>query len=451
MRVCEGTVALLAPSVDRSDFHEPQPIVIHTMKARRAQGLVRWIIGSAIVVAAMIGAGAAALHFLRPRVTVTEVVEGPVVQAFYSTGTIQPEREYPIKSNTAGILTDVRVDKGARVRKGDALAIVTDPVLIYAADKAKAELDEKLKRADERTSPVLQEYDAKIAAMGQMLDIATREEKRLRDILERDAATRFDLDRATDRVKSTWSELETFKAQRASKLLELQREVEVARSASNTAQWNLEQQTLKSPIDGVVLDRPTSLGTRVAVNDAIMRVADVRPENLVMRAAVDEEDVVKVRAAQVVKMTLYAFDNTVFTGQVTKIYDQADPERRTYEVDVRLEKPDDKLSPGMTGELAFVISARDKAMVVPSQALQGGVVYAVDANDVVRRADVTVGLKSVERVEIVSGLKLGDRVIITPIGDTKPGQHVRTSYQDPATAAGVNKPKAVTDNFKGFN
>jgi multidrug resistance efflux pump len=54
-----------------------------------------------------------------------------------------------------------------------------------------------------------------------------------------------------------------------------------------TAEWNLEQQTLRAPIDGVVLDRPIAIGTRMAINDQIMRIADVTPKNLVMRAAVD--------------------------------------------------------------------------------------------------------------------------------------------------------------------
>src|SRR3954463_9875664 len=121
----------------------PQP-----MYRRRAQSTLRmilWIAGTTIVLAA---AAMAVLHYLRPAVTVTEAVEGPVVQAFYSTGTIQPEREFPIKSNTAGILTEVKVDKGDRVAKGQPLAVVSDPALNYAKDKAQAELDEKIKRAD---------------------------------------------------------------------------------------------------------------------------------------------------------------------------------------------------------------------------------------------------------------------------------------------------------------
>ncbi|MDQ3626028.1 MAG: efflux RND transporter periplasmic adaptor subunit, partial [Verrucomicrobiota bacterium] len=241
----------------------------------------------------------------RPVVTVSEAVEAPVVQAFYSTGTVQPEREYPIKSNGAGIITEVRVDKGDRVRKGDSLAVVADPELRFAADKARAELLERQKRAEPKTSPVLREYEARISASQDILDIAQREEKRVGELVARSAASQTDLDNALDRLKVAWGELESWKAQGAAKLLELERELQVAHAAVATAEWNVEQQTLKAPVDGVVLDRPIALGTRLAVNDQIMRIADVAPANLVMRAAVDEEDITKVRLDQDVRMVLY--------------------------------------------------------------------------------------------------------------------------------------------------
>src|SRR5690348_5494849 len=106
-----------------------------------------------------------------------------------------------------------------------------------------------------------------------------------------------------DRVKQLWSLGESAKAEKAAKKLELQRQVTVAQAALDIAKWNLDQQNVTSPIDGVVLDRPTSLGTRVAINDHLMQVADVRASNLVMRAQVDEEDVIGVKTAQTVRMT----------------------------------------------------------------------------------------------------------------------------------------------------
>jgi RND family efflux transporter MFP subunit len=399
----------------------------------------------------------AVLRLIRPTVTVTRAVEGPVVQAFYSTGTIQPVREFPIKSNIAGILEEVNVDKGDRVKSGDALAVIHEPALQYAMDKATAELNEKIARADESQSPVLMEYDRRISAMTGMLEIANREQARQTQALESRAGSQADLDRAMDRVRLMTMDLEATRAQRNAKKLELAREVEVARSAVNTAKWNLEQQILRAPIDGVVLDRPTSQGTRVAVNDTVMRIADVAPANLVMRAAVDEEDIARVNPDQVVRLTLYSFPGEVFSGKVQKIYDQADSERRTFEVDVKLDQPNDRLQPGMTGELAFVMGERPQTIVIPSQAVQGGAVWTVTTDGVLGKRDVQIGLTSVERSEIIKGIATGDRVVISPVGTMRPGQHVRVEEVDPAKAAGLLRDNASTAwnkdqgaTFKGF-
>src|SRR3954447_5057744 len=117
-----------------------------TVPRRRAQSTVRWVLTASAVIGGLVVLALLALNYLRPLVVVTEAVEGPVVQAFYSTGTIQPVREFPIKSNTAGILTEVMVDKGDHVIKEQPLAVVSDPALVFTHDKAKAELEEKLAR-----------------------------------------------------------------------------------------------------------------------------------------------------------------------------------------------------------------------------------------------------------------------------------------------------------------
>src|SRR5207248_5913489 len=205
-----------------------------------------------------------------------------------------------------------------------------------------------------------------------------------------------------------------------------------------------------SPIDGVVLDRPTSIGTRVAVNDQIMRVADVSAANLVMRAAVDEEDIAKVRPDQTVRLTLYAFPGQIFSGRVDRIYDEADRERRTFEIDVKLADQNDHLSPGMTGELAFIIAAKEKATVVPSQALQQGSICAIREGVLTKLKDATVGLRSVERIEVTAGLAPGDRIAISPVLTMPESQRVRTKYMDPVAAAGLNKPPPMTEAFKAF-
>ena len=423
------------------------------LKPRRARGYVGWIVLAAVVVAACVGAYAA-VAAMRPVVTVTEPAERRVVQAFYATGTVSPEREYPIRTPTAGLLAEVFVDKGDAVTRGQRLAFVSDPDLESKVKQAEAEVAEKRARADAATSPVVREFDSKIRFTKEMVEIADREQRRLRGLIETNAASQTDVDRALDRLKLVSMEMATYQSQREAKLLELRRDVDVALANLEAAKENARRQTLVSPVDGVVLDRPVSRGTRLAVNDHVMRVADVRPGKLVMRAAVDEEDITKVRVdpkdPQLVQMSLYAFsprpgerevEQRVFEGRVLRKYDQADPDRRTFEVDVSLPEGEARFQPGMTGELAFVMRAKERATVVPSQAVQDGGLYVVRDRRLARVDDVRLGVSGVERVEVVSGLRPGERVVISPVAELKLGQWVRETYMDPDAAAGLNKPK----------
>src|SRR5438552_5857997 len=122
---------------------------------------------------------------------------------------------------------------------------------------------------------MLSEYDARISAFSEILDIARREQKRLTDLLEKSSASQVDLDRAIERTKTFFADVEGLKAQKATKKIQLDKDLQMAEAALKIAQWNLDRQTITCPIDtAVVLDRPVTIGTRVAVNDHLMWVAD---------------------------------------------------------------------------------------------------------------------------------------------------------------------------------
>ncbi len=399
-----------------------------------------WIVVLVLVAGAGWGLWRWGPEYLQPRVNVTRVVEGPVVQAFYATGTLQPDREYPIRANNPGSLIEVKVDKGDRASRGEALAVVAEDGVLFRHSQAKAERDQKAKLADGATSPVLADFDARIRVTGELLEIARRQQKRLSDAMERAAAAEADLDRAIDRVRTLTGELETLKAQRATRKIELDKDLEVAEAALKIAQWNLDRQTVRCPIDNAtILTRPLPLGTRLNVNDQIMLLADVRPEKLIMRAQVDEEDITRVKIGGAVRLTLYAYEARQFSGSVRKIYEKADPDRRTFEVDVEMLDKDPAFSHGMTGELAFIVQEKEKARIVPSQAVQHGRLALSDA---------AIGLRSVERTEIVSGLADGESVVISPVLGMEQGLRVREHFMDPIQAALLNRPKKQ-EVFKG--
>ncbi|MCC7192052.1 MAG: efflux RND transporter periplasmic adaptor subunit [Phycisphaeraceae bacterium] len=418
----------------------------------RALARIRWLVFFVLLV--VFGAAAYYVYerYWNPVVSVTRIVEAPVVHAFYATGTISPDREYPIRANVAGLITERLVDKGDTVKKDQPVVVITSDDITFKLDQAKAELKEKEQLADDKTSPILAEIDAKIVAADEVLALARRENKRIETLVKSNSATDQDLDRSLDRLSRAASDAASNRAQRATRKIQLDKDVDVARAALRIAQWNYDQQTIRSPINGVVLDWPVSQGTRVAVNDHLMQIADVSPGKLVMRAAVDEEDKVGVTPGQVVRMTLYSFPGEVLTGCVSKIYDKAESDRRTFEVDIQIDESDPhraKLSPGMTGELAFVIEEKSKANILPSQAVQGGSVWIVREGRL-KRAEVKLGLTSIERTEVLSGLSDDDQVVVSAVGNLEEGQRVRTQFVDPREAAGLNKHVKNADGFKGF-
>jgi hypothetical protein len=93
----------------------------------------------------------------------------------------------------------------------------------------------------------------------------------------------------------------------------------------------------------------------------------------------------------------------------------------------------------MTGELAFIIEKKDRALIAPAQALQDGNLYTIRDGRLNRVENAVVGLKSVERIELKQGLSVGDEIVVSSVQEIRDGSYVRTTMIDPAVAAGSNK------------
>src|SRR5690606_19374087 len=107
------------------------------------------------------------------------------------------------------------------------------------------------------------------------------------------------------------------------------------------------------------------------------------------------------------------------------------------------------LSPGMTGELAFILAERSQAVVIPSQAVQQGVVWVVNDGKLVRLTP-RIGIRSIERAEVIDGLPAGAQVVIDPVAGLDEGQPVRTRWVDPVVAAGLNTPEMEASPLSVF-
>jgi RND family efflux transporter MFP subunit len=133
-----------------------------------------------------------------------------------------------------------------------------------------------------------------------------------------------------------------------------------------------------------------------------------------VQAETYEEDIGKVALGQEARVHAFAYPSDSFTGRVTFLGQQLDPEKRTLQVLITLANPDGRLKPGMFAKAALVLKRNTGVLTVPLQAVleSGGEHFVfVQSGDTFNRADVRLGAADDRFVEITDGLVPGDRVV----------------------------------------
>lgn len=169
---------------------------------------------------------------------------------------------------------------------------------------------------------------------------------------------------------------------------------------------------LNSPISGTVVERNGTIGATVGSDANLFKIIDL--SRVWIDANVFEKDLERVRIGQLVNIKVPAFPDATFTGRVILISSTIDPDTRTVQVRTEVANPDGQLKPDMFANVEIVTAGRRQAISVPLAAVldEGGrsVVFIADGNNYTKK-EVTLGLKSDDRVEIVQGLNAGDKVV----------------------------------------
>lgn len=170
---------------------------------------------------------------------------------------------------------------------------------------------------------------------------------------------------------------------------------------------------LHSPISGRVVEMQGAQGGYWNdINAALMTVADL--STVWMTASVPEREVGRLFVGQPANIVLDALPGQVLAGQVRYIDELLDPETRSVRVRVALANPDGRLRPGMFGRVVLQGRAESSLMVPATSVIQEGMSSRVFVERAPFRFEprtVTVGFQQGERVEIVSGLKPGERIV----------------------------------------
>ena len=314
-----------------------------------------------LIVGIVVGAGATGYTGLYakkssaadcPYRTVT-LRRGTIQQVVTSTGTVQPVRSVQVGSFVSGPILTVNVDYNDRV-KTDQLMARIDPRL-YKATLAHETAALAKSRAD-------------LARVESLLEQAVRTEKRGVGLKETSAISETDYDQCVADRKSFEAQLEQAKAA-------------IAECDANliTAKTNLEFTDIKSPVDGIVIDRKVDPGQTVAASfqtPVMFVVAPDLEKKIYVYASVDEADIGLISDAkkrkQPVTFTVDAYPRDVFHGAIAQLRLNPTTVQNvvTYTVVVEAANAELKLLPGMTANLSFQIERRENVVTIPNAAMR---------------------------------------------------------------------------------
>jgi RND family efflux transporter MFP subunit len=319
-------------------------------------------------------------------VQVTVARLGVLESALEISGTLAPRSRVAVKTKLPGSsLERVLVDIGDAVKAGQVLATLDRREIDAQVDSAAALVD--VAKAGLETS------EASLAN-------AELERDRSRNLFEKGALPRQRLDAAETAHRSGRAQRDLARANLAQAEASLRRSREVQRDA-----------TLTAPVTGFVVERHYDPGA-IPGDDPIVVIADLR--QLKLEAGVSELEAGRLKIGTAAQVAVQAKPGEEFKGQLAAIAPEVDERNRHFKIDVRVENPKAALLAGMYATARIVVNSAANALIIPREAIatKDGkrVVLKVDG-DTIRTVTVVEGLGDGRRVQIVSGLAPGDRVV----------------------------------------
>lgn len=337
-------------------------------------------------------------------------------------GEFIPYEEVELHAKVAGYIRKMNVDIGDRVHKGEVLATLDVPELtaqVAGATAGVAQVREQISRAKSEVARAQANYAA-VHANDTRLQQAAKAQPGL--------IAQQELDNAASQDQAAAAAIEAAK----SALAATQQQLGVTQAQQNQYSSLADYSRIVAPFDGIVTWRyadPGALiqaGTSNSGSAPVVKVAQVNV--LRLRIPVPSNLASFVKVGDPATITIRSLHRTI-QGTVTRTTGALDPATRTMQVEIDVKNPDGSITPGMYAQVALDIRRAGDVLAVPVEAVdQSGsqpYVLVVNSDDDVEKRDVQTGITTANRVEILSGLRPGDKVIATNLGSYTQGEHVR--------------------------
>lgn len=425
------------------------------------------------------------------KVSVEKASRRTIIETVNASGKIYPEVEVKISPDISGEVTELNVEEGDSVQKGQVLARIFADIYALQRDEAASRVNQ--------SQAVVDNSKAGLEALQANLDLARQNYERNKKLFDDKVISRAEFENFETTYKSAQANYNA--AQQNIK--GLQAGVQTASTGLSSANKNLGRTTLVAPMSGVISSLSIKKGERVAGNSfsigtEMMRVADMSV--LEVRVDVGENDVVKVHLGDSADVEVDAYNNRKFKGVVTQIASSTkggaaasalnSTDVTQYEVRIRLDRssyadlidPSKPKSfpfrPGMNASADIKTKRVENVLAVPinsvttrvigsdktiadkkkeaekKQNAEGNsddpvtvdsdeleeLVFVVQKDGKVKRVKVKTAIQDINYIEIKEGLKEGDEVV------TGPFNAISKTLKDGATVKVVPKDKLFESN-----
>jgi len=358
--------------------------------------------------------------------SIATVERGTMTRSVVATGKIEPITKVEVKSKANGIIEAMRVDVGDVIVPGQVLVELDKETLAARLREARANFQAATAGLSGAEAALEKNI---VEAEGPDVQFARRAFERAK-VLHTDRLlpqsgldeAQSALEMAENRQRSAKSQLVVAKA----KVAEAEANVAQSRAAVERSEEELRNATIRSPLHGMVLTRDVEIGSPVSsilnmgsAASLVMTVGDI--ERVFVRGKVDEADIGRVRLGQTARITTESFPDRVFEGRVTQISPIGVEKDNvtTFAVEVSIDNAAKELKANMTANAEIVLEQFPDSLLVPDAAVtyddkRNASVSIVDAAAPGgrRTAEVKLGVGNGTRIQVLNGLKAGDRVVL---------------------------------------
>ena len=325
-----------------------------------------------------------------------------ITHSVYASGVIKSDNQYQVYAKVNGVITQVLVQDGSFVKKGQAIVKLGDDAQKLNYENAKLLANFSDANANkEKLQQAQTELELAKLKMKNEFSLLERQNK----LWAQEIGSKNDIDQRELSYKNAMSNFNAnnLRINDLKKQIDFQSE-QTKRNASIYA-TSVNDFTIKSEIDGKIYSLTKEKGEMVNTQTPIAVIGDA--SKFYVELQVDEYDISKIKIGQKVLLTMDSYKGEVFEATISKLYSMMNEKSKSFKVEANFTKQPLNLYPNLTTEANIIIEVKENTTTIPRNYLINND-FVVLANQEKRK--VTIGLKDYEKVEILSGITTKNQI-----------------------------------------